>query len=207
VKETTFGKREGFRLWLPVNARTTSYLDSLNTMYMITPIDIVDSAVKIGLGALISGFATYWLTKLNHDQTAEKERAQRKRALLEAIAEQVAKFDQFALDYWERVANWLAVSPRTEKMSESLRGEISQLEKAIKDGYEELKSAETKLSLLGEIECQWLLREYGLFVAIYRQDAIEARKLSVGDLKRYKELLREKLEGFLSELSKSYMKI
>ena len=176
-------------------------------MYMITPIDIVDSAVKIGLGALISGFATYWLTKLNHDQTAEKERAQRKRALLEAIAEQVAKFDQFALDYWERVANWLAVSPRTEKMSESLRGEISQLEKAIKDGYEELKSAETKLSLLGEIECQWLLREYGLFVAIYRQDAIEARKLSVGDLKRYKELLREKLEGFLSELSKSYMKI
>jgi hypothetical protein len=173
---------------------------------MITALDIVDSAVKIGLGALISGVATYWLTKLNHDKTIEKERAQRKSDLLEAIAEQVAHFDQLALDYWEKVANWLAFSPQTEAMSDTLSTELSELERRIKEGYKELKSAETKLSLLGELKSQRLVREYGLFVKIYRHEIIERRKLSVGELDLYKKQLREKLEAFLTELSNSYLR-
>ena len=64
---------------------------------MITPIDVVDSAVKIGLDAMISGLATYWLAKANHAKTVAKERAQHKRELLEIITEQVARFDSL---YW-----------------------------------------------------------------------------------------------------------
>ncbi len=36
---------------------------------MTTPIEVIDTAVKIGLGALIIGLATYWVTraKSKHD--------------------------------------------------------------------------------------------------------------------------------------------
>lgn len=37
-------------------------------------LDIVDTAVKIGLGALISGIATYHVTKLSQKSAAQKER-------------------------------------------------------------------------------------------------------------------------------------
>ncbi len=36
-------------------------------------LDIIDTAVKIGLGALISGVATYYATKLKHAKDAEKD--------------------------------------------------------------------------------------------------------------------------------------
>lgn len=174
---------------------------------MITPIDVVDSAVKIGLGAMISGLATYWLAKASHAKSVEKERAQHKRELLEIITEQVARFDQFVLDYWEKVANWLAFAPPRESLSEELKAQLTKLENQIKNGYKDLKSAEAKLLLLGETECQKLLRDYGVFVKVYRQDVIASRNLTVEELKEYKDELQRKREKFLTKLSHIYKHI
>jgi len=174
---------------------------------MITPIDVVDSAVKIGLGALISGLATYWLAKTIHAKTIEKERAAHKRELLEAITEQVARFDQFALDYWEKLTNWLAFAPPNEGPSEALKTQLTKLEDQIKDGFKDLKSAEAKLLLFGETECQKLLRDYGTFVRIYREDVITSRTLDVIELKEYKEEFQQKREKFLNKLSQIYIHI
>jgi hypothetical protein len=52
--------------------------------------------------------------------------------------------------------------------------------------YKDWKSAEAKLSLLGEVKCQKLCREYGMFVKIYRLDGIANRHLQVESLKEYK---------------------
>ena len=89
-------------------------------------------------------------------------------------------------------------------MGETLTAELSQLEIRVKEGYKELKSAETKLSLLGEVECQRLLREYGLSVSLYRREAISDRRISAADLQLDKTQLREKLEKFLAALSDTY---
>lgn len=43
---------------------------------MTTTIEVVDTAVKIGLGALISGIATYLTTKMNNSFESEKIRTQ-----------------------------------------------------------------------------------------------------------------------------------
>jgi len=174
---------------------------------MTTPIDVLDDAVKIGLWAIISGVATCWLTRAKHDKSVEKERAQRRRDLLEIVAEQVARFDQFALACWEKVANWLAFTPAAEPMSEILRVELTKLESEIHSGYKDLKSAEAKPLLLGEVKCQKLLREYGIFVKIYRHDVIANRTLQVENLKEYKETLQQKREDLLNELSHIYTKI
>jgi hypothetical protein len=52
---------------------------------VLTKLEILDTAVKVGLGALITGFTTYFIAKLNHDKTANKEKAERLRSLIESV--------------------------------------------------------------------------------------------------------------------------
>jgi len=46
-------------------------------------LDIIDTAVKIGLGALISGVTTYYITNINHKKDTEKELQKRKLNIIE----------------------------------------------------------------------------------------------------------------------------
>ena len=52
-------------------------------------IDIADTAVKIGLGALISGLTSYYLTRLKFDKEAKNEIQIRKLNTIEEIAKHV----------------------------------------------------------------------------------------------------------------------
>ena len=53
---------------------------------MTTPLEILDSAVKIGLGALISGVATYLITSRTHAHEFKKAAHQDRRELLRETA-------------------------------------------------------------------------------------------------------------------------
>jgi hypothetical protein len=70
----------------------------------MTPLDIADSAVKIGLGALISGVAAYLNAKLGHSREAAKVQSTRRRELLESVAEQIEVFTHVALKLWARIS-------------------------------------------------------------------------------------------------------
>ena len=66
----------------------------------ITILQIIDTAVKIGLGALISGIAAYLVTKTTHREEARKLRSRRRSDLFEQVAEQVEEATHVALKYW-----------------------------------------------------------------------------------------------------------
>jgi hypothetical protein len=174
---------------------------------MVTAIEVLDSAVKIGLGGVISGFATYWVTKTSLDKTAEKERAQRRRDLLESVAQQVAAFNQIALKHWAAVINWTAFTPASEQMAESTRIELVKLHREVDQAYDNLVSAGAKLSLIGELKCYQLLREYGNHVIIYREDVVARRTHGVDELQNYKDEFGKKREFFFTELSNAYKRI
>jgi len=55
-------------------------------------IDVIDTAVKVGLGAAISGLATYWITRLNHDSDRRKEAAKRVHETLVQITERIERY-------------------------------------------------------------------------------------------------------------------
>jgi len=63
-------------------------------------LDIVDTAVKIELGALISGVTTYYVTTLNHNNDSKKEILKRKSEMLESIAGEVETFSNAVMEYW-----------------------------------------------------------------------------------------------------------
>ncbi len=53
---------------------------------MTTPLEIIDSAVKIGLGALVSGIATYLVTRTNHRHELRKADREERRTLIRNIS-------------------------------------------------------------------------------------------------------------------------
>lgn len=171
---------------------------------MLTKLEIIDTAVKVGLGALITGFTTYFLAKLNHDRTAEKERAERRRSLLESIAQEVATFHQVASLHWSFIVNWINFTPPGEDISEESKSEMIKMQREVLAAFKELTSAQSKLLLLGEANAHQLLSEYRKFLIVFRIDSVIQRQLEVDDLVTYQDELNKKKDLFFQGLSRAY---
>ena|SRR5687767_10077874 len=173
---------------------------------MITPIEVVDSAVKIGLGALISGIATYLLARANYRKEMQQEHLRRRTDLLEGVAQQVAVFDQAVVIYLRSLVHWLMSMPGTEMSGETFT-ELSKLNVQHQDAGKELKSAEAKLLLLGEVNCQKHLRDYIETARVPRLSSVAARLHTKEEIRMTMEQVREKRESFYAELSYAYKRI
>ncbi|HEV7472785.1 MAG TPA: hypothetical protein VGN90_01980 [Pyrinomonadaceae bacterium] len=172
---------------------------------MITKLEILDTAVKVGLGAAISVLGSYLVAKLTHDRTTAKERAERRRALLETVAEQVSTFSQASLKHWGLVVNWIQY-PSTSEFTQEMRLNLAARLAEFMEGFKEVSSAESKLALLGELDCESLLRDYSNSSIPFREEVVANRDLTVKELDDYHDLLGKKHDAFFAELSKVYKK-
>ncbi|MGI3042317.1 hypothetical protein ACRTDM_11270 [Shewanella algae] len=59
-------------------------------------IDIIDTSVKIGLGALISGIATYKVSSLNHQKEVSRALINKKINIIEEISELAERYFYFS---------------------------------------------------------------------------------------------------------------
>jgi hypothetical protein len=66
-------------------------------------LDIVDTVVKIGLGAIISGVATYSVTRLNHKEEKNKEIIKTKREILEQSVDNIDKYFSLYSEYISQI--------------------------------------------------------------------------------------------------------
>lgn len=68
-----------------------------------TYFDLIDTAIKIGLGATITGLSTYFLAKRNHTEEEKKLRKEDTRNLIKEVAEKLesveSSFNDAALSY------------------------------------------------------------------------------------------------------------
>jgi hypothetical protein len=124
-------------------------------------LDIVDTAVKIGLGAMISGVATYFVTKLNHKKDSEKESHKRKRELLESIAEEVETFSNATLEYWAYLVEFTRYKESSKETPSALKDKVEEAGVRLFKDYAQLTSAESKLLLLGYESCELAVKEFG----------------------------------------------
>ena len=133
----------------------------------MTWLEVIDSAVKIGLGALIAGVSALVLAKAQHRNTLAKDRAEREFQLLKEIAEKVERFTHAALKYWALSADWhraLRKDPEAKK-SAQLRAAQDELF----DRFNDVTNAEATLLLLGQEDAQAQLRTYGDYVVSFRK--------------------------------------
>lgn len=133
----------------------------------MTWLEVIDSAVKIGLGALIAGVSALVLAKAQHRNTLAKDRAEREFQLLKEIAEKVERFTHASLKYWALSADWhraLRKDPEAKK-SAQLRAAQDELF----DRFNDVTTAEATLLLLGQEDAQAQLRTYGDYVVSFRK--------------------------------------
>lgn len=116
-------------------------------------IDVIDTAVKIGLGALISGISTYAVTHLNHKKDKNK-------LLFERHLERVERATENVEEYFEAWGALLrragAMARRLEEkgkelsdLTESQKKSLMELDKAFVKSWEKKNSAITTFRLLG----------------------------------------------------------
>lgn len=137
----------------------------------VTALEIIDSAVKIGLGALIASVSAYYLAMSQHSRELQKEKIRREFDLLKQISEQVEQFTHTALKYWALIGEWA----RSERIGATLPEARTSLLLSVTDelfaSFKEMTYAEATLSLLGYKKAQALARAYGEIVRDFRSTA------------------------------------
>ena len=171
----------------------------------LTALQIVDTAVKIGLGALISGLATYFVVKAGHKEELRRERLKRKSELIERVASQVEEVTHVALKYWATVTT-LATRPNYSRR-EKAEALLPELQDELFAAFKEMSSAEGLLLLIGESRSQALLRSYGEFIDTDIASLIDKRHDSPKEVfTAARKQLLERRRSFFDELSNAYIR-
>lgn len=169
----------------------------------MTLVDVLDTVVKIGLGALISGASAYWLTKAKATSDLRAERLRRHHTLLEQCAEQIESFSHVLFRYWALIAEHVRNKAAGSELLPHRREELEKTKGELFNAFSSLTSAEAKLLLLGHKNVQEQLRVFGELAKAVRQKAWDGNdKLTSTQMDEYRRDLlseRAKLFELLSE--------
>ena len=170
----------------------------------MTILEIVDTAVKVGLGAIIGGMFTYIIAKMNHDKEMEKDRLRRRRELLEEIASKCDNFSKEIRDYWALLSDWLEVhNPEKELPEHSFK--INESQKRFYNAFHDLSSAVGRLLLLGEKEASAKVHEYGSYAQrFYSSVYIGCKGIEEKEMKEYRNNFKSQYENIMFAISEIY---
>ncbi len=169
-------------------------------------IDVVDSAVKIGLGAAISGLATYLVTRHNHSREREKILYVRRLDSLESVSDKMEEH----FEAWRRMASKLGgiYSGRNRPapdFSNKQWNEIIARDKELLATRDSLNHSIARLRLLSAGEAAACLSEYSKTLGDFRDELILQRTTpSQEEFNVVRKNLRESIATFHEEMSKTY---
>lgn len=171
----------------------------------MTPLDVIDTAVKVGLGALISGVTAYWTTRRKTKDDLARDRLLRHQSLLEGTAEQIEAFSHLVLRYWALMIELVRYRAQGLAWPAARQQDLEKTKSDLFNAFSGLTSAESKLLLLGHGRAQQLLREYGESVRDFRRRAFDGNQaLTERELDDDRAKLLRIREALFNELSSVY---
>lgn len=169
----------------------------------MTWLEIMDSAVKIGLGALIAGASAWMLARGQYSHDLRKSKVTREFELLKDIAEKVERFTHSALKYWAISADWHRARRANPRAIESAN--LLEAKKELFSRFNELTSAEAFLLLLGQQDAQAHLRAYGEHVMVYRRNVSRSSApMTDQEMEDYRMYILRARESFFRRLHEMY---
>ena len=172
----------------------------------MTWIEVVDSAVKIGLGALIAGVIAFLLSSTQHRNELKKAKVDREFEMLKEVAEKAENFNQTALKYWSLSSDWrrrLAIDNSIEKPIE-----LSIAQNDFFDSFKELTKAESLLLLFGYGNASLKVREYGeSIIDFYNRVKNIDLPFNSSDASNYRKSMIDKRSELFSLLNEIYKTI
>ncbi|MGP5010967.1 hypothetical protein ACTXMP_08995 [Psychrobacter glacincola] len=133
----------------------------------MTWIEVVDSVVKIGLGALIAGVIAFLLSSTQHRNELKKAKIEREFEMLKEVAEKVENFNSITLNYWAFATDWRRRLVLDSSLPKS--NGLLDAQNKLFDSFSELTKAESLLLLFGYSNAQIKLREYGETVISFKK--------------------------------------
>ena len=169
-------------------------------------IEVVDSAVKIGLGALIAGVIAFLLSSTQHRNELKKAKVEREFEMLKEVAEKVENFNHIALRYWALSSDWrrrLILDSSIEKPNE-----LSVTQNEFFDSFKELTKSESLLLLFGYKDASVQVREYGdLIRDFYNRVKDTSKPFEINDATSYRKSMIDKRSELFSLLNEIYKTI
>ena len=127
---------------------------------MVAWIEVVDTAVKVGLGALIAGVASYVISNRIHKNELGKLRTTKRYELLEVIAEKIEAFSIPFRKYSTVARNIVDYTNKQKHISDSKYQRHIKHHGELHLCVDELSAAQSLLYLLGEDDVQDKLEKY-----------------------------------------------
>ncbi|WP_122613614.1 hypothetical protein [Pseudomonas viridiflava] len=174
----------------------------------MTGLEVLDSAVKIGLGALIAGLSTFFIGSRQHVRELEKERIKREFEVLKQTAEQIELFTHVALKYWALIVEWGRFRRTDRPVPESRANALEACISELFSSFKEMSNAEAKLLLLGYKSAQVKSRIYGELVTSFRREVNrDSSPLTEDQAQAWRTRLLGAREELFDELSSCYRKL
>src|SRR5882672_11193353 len=127
----------GFACW-----KTSPHVKRLGfTGAEVTPLEVIDTAVKVGLGAAISGLSAYWMGKSKARDDLRRERLTRHHGLLEKSAEQIESFSHVILRYWALMIEWVRARDQGFVLEPHRAEELAKSKAELFNAFSDLTSA------------------------------------------------------------------
>ncbi|MCV2886248.1 hypothetical protein OE749_16260 [Aestuariibacter sp. AA17] len=123
--------------------------------------ELIDTAIKVGLGAGITGVFTYLIARSTTKRELEKQYATKQQEFLENVSLDIEAFHHALLTYHSRITERVNVLSEGKSFSEKRENAITEARDEMYSLAKGLSSAEARLLLMGSHEAQQLVRKYG----------------------------------------------
>lgn len=170
----------------------------------MTYIEILDTSIKIGLGALITGLIAYFNQKANILASVAKESLLYNRNLLTGISRDIEEINHLILKMW---AIFEFESKKSHIDEEKTLEKLSSLRKSLFNDFQLLSKSEGLLLLNGYIEQQEKLRSYGELLRNFNSYTLfRSESVNADITKEYRTKILEARKDLYSSLNKAIPK-
>ncbi|NQD57436.1 hypothetical protein HP546_19045 [Pseudomonas sp. CM25] len=170
-----------------------------------TWIEIADTAVKIGLGAVVTGLATLVNNRLSHAKNAEKDRHAKNVEILESVTLAVEEATHALLKHWSFIVDWARSVDSGREITKEREQTITDARTELFHLFKGLTNSEGRLLLLGYAEQQKKLREFGTLISEYHRYSSRNNDLiEVTELEAWRLKILQGREELYAVLNKAY---
>lgn len=163
---------------------------------------LIDTSVKVSLGAIITGMLFWMLHWRRQHQNADQNTANRRVELLEQISADVGNVSHAFAKYSALVMESVRYG---ERWPAGRKVELSQVNKDLVAEFKKLADAQATLLMLGEKHMERTLRVYAARIVVFRKEVYVGRSdISVEDISKIKAEINGLRETFYDILSRRY---
>lgn len=164
--------------------------------------ELLDTSLKIILGALIAGAAGWWVARRNAVVGSRSPQEERRLSILEQISGQVGHVTHIFAKYSSLAAESVQFG---ERWPLDRKKELESISAELVSEFKRLADAEAKLLMLGEKNLERSLRLYGSQIALFRKQVYASRQdISLEQVAALKQEVARAREKFYELLSRKY---